>query len=77
VLAHVELDYLAEIRKDHDEVFVVTRVERVGRSSVTLSETIERSDGVVAASGKAVLVAWDMDARASRSLTAEERDSLS
>jgi acyl-CoA thioester hydrolase len=76
VLAHVELDYKAEVRKDHGFVEVVTRVSRVGRTSVTLEERIEHADGTVAASGRAVLVAWDIDARASRELTAEERSSF-
>ena len=77
VIAHVELDYHAEMRKDHEAVDVVTSVERVGRTSVTLAERIERLDGTVAASGRSVLVAWDMEARASRELTSDERASLS
>ena len=76
VIAHVELDYRAEVRKDHEAVDVVTRVARVGRTSVTLEERIERLDGTVAASGHAVLVAWDMEARESRELTPEERASI-
>ena len=76
VLAHVELDYRAEVRKDHDAVVVVTSVERVGRTSVTLSERIEHLDGSVAASGRAGLVAWDREARESRPHTADERASL-
>ena len=77
VLAHVELDYLSEVRKDHGAVVVVTSMERVGRTSVTLAERIEHLDGTVAASGRAVLVAWDMDARRARPLTDDERASLS
>jgi acyl-CoA thioester hydrolase len=76
VLAHVELDYKAEVRKDHEAVIVVTALERVGRTSVTLAERIEHLDGTVAASGRAVLVAWDLDARRSRELTDDERSSL-
>jgi acyl-CoA thioester hydrolase len=76
VLAHVELDYRSEIRKDHDAVDVVTRVDRVGRTSVTLEERIEHLDGTVAASGRSVLVAWDIEARQARELTPEERASL-
>jgi acyl-CoA thioester hydrolase len=76
VLAHVELDYRSEVRKDHDAVIVVTSVERVGRTSVTLAERIEHLDGTVAAEGRAVLVAWDMAARESRPLTDDERSSL-
>jgi acyl-CoA thioester hydrolase len=77
VLAHVELDYLNEIRKDHDAVCVVTGVERLGRTSVTLAERIELLDGTVAASGRSVLVAWDVEARSARELSPEERAGLS
>ena len=76
VLAHVELDYRAEVRRDHEAVCIVTRVDRVGRTSVTLEERIEHLDGTVAAAGKSVLVAWDMEERVPRELTPEERASL-
>jgi acyl-CoA thioester hydrolase len=76
VLAHVELDYLSEVRKDHAAVVVVTSLERLGTTSVTLAERIEHLDGTVAAEGRAVLVAWNMDTRQSRPLTDDERASL-
>ncbi len=76
VLVHVELDYRAEVRRDHDWVEVVSRVGRVGSKSVTIEERIERSDGVVATEGRSVLVAWDPDARTSRELSAREREAL-
>jgi acyl-CoA thioester hydrolase len=76
VLARVELDYRAEVRREHEHVDVVVRVAGLGRSSITLEHDIVRSDGVVAATGKSVLVAWDMDERRSRPLTDEERAAL-
>ena len=76
VLVHVELDYRAEVRRDHEWVEIVTRVGRVGSKSVTLEERIERSDGVVATEGRSVLVAWDPSARSSRELSAREREAL-
>jgi acyl-CoA thioester hydrolase len=76
VLVHVELDYRAEVRRDHEWVEIVTRVGRVGGKSVTLEERIERSDGVVATEGRSVLVAWDPSARSSRELSAGEREAL-
>ena len=57
-------------------VDVVTRVERVGPKSVTLAQRIVRADGIVAADGSSVLVAWDPQARGSRSLTDDERSAL-
>ena len=76
VLVHVELDYRAEVRHDHEWVEVVTRVGRVGSKSVTLEERIERSDGVLATEGRSVLVAWDPETRVSRELSARERSAL-
>jgi len=77
VLAHVDLDYHAEVRKDHGDVDVVARVTRVGTSSVVLEHEVRRPDGVVAASGKSVLVAWDPATRVKRVLTERERAALS
>jgi len=76
VLAHVELDYRHEVRMDHGSVVLITRVAAVGRTSITTEERMELPDGTVAAEGRAVLVAWDMEARRSRELSAEERSAL-
>jgi len=76
VLVRVELDYRREVRRDHGTVDVVTRVERVGSKSVTLVQQLVRADGVVAAEGSSVLVAWDPQARGSRVLTDDERTAL-
>ena len=76
VLVHVEVDYRAEVRRDHEWVEVVSRVGRVGSKSVTIEERIERSDGVVATESRSVLVAWDPSERVSRELSAAERSAL-
>lgn len=76
VLARVELDYRNEVRRDHGEVQVVTRIGKVGRSSVTVDNEIVLPDGTVAACGIAVLVAWDSDNRRSRVISDEERSRL-
>jgi acyl-CoA thioester hydrolase len=76
VLAHVDLDYHSEVRKDHGEVAVVVRVERVGTSSLTLRHEVRLLDGTVAASGATVLVAWDPAARGKRILSDAERAAL-
>ena len=77
VLVHIEIDYRAEVRKDHEWVEIVSRVGHIGTKSVRIDERIERSDGVVATEGHAVLVAWDLEARTSRALTDRERSALS
>ena len=76
VLVHVELDYRHEVRRDHGSVEVVTRVAAIGGRSVTTAEQIVLPDGTIAAEGKAVLVAWDVQARASRELSENERSAL-
>jgi acyl-CoA thioester hydrolase len=77
VLAHVDLDYHTEVRRDHGEVAIVVRVERVGTSSLTLRHEVQLLDGTIAASGKTVLVAWDPTARGKRLLSDAERAALS
>ena len=77
VLAHVDLDYHAEVRKDHREVEVVVRVAGVGTSSIQLEHEVRLPDGRVAASGKTVLVGWDPARRGKRALTPAELEALS
>lgn len=72
VLAHVDLDYHAEVRKDHGEVEVIVRLAHVGTSSLRLEHEVRLPDGTSAASGETVLVAWDPARRAKRALTEAE-----
>ena len=76
VLARVELDYRAEVRRDHGFVEVVVRIASVGRSSVVVEHEVVLPDGTVAAEGQSVLVAWDPEARGSRQLRDDERARL-
>ncbi len=76
VLAHVDLDYHAEVRKDHDEVEIAVRVAEVGRSSIRLEHDVRLPDGTVAASGKTILVAWDPVTRGKRMLSEFELAAL-
>ena len=72
MLVHVDLDYHAEVRKDHGEVEIVVRLEDVGRSSLRLEHEVKLPDGRTAASGKTVLVAWDPVRRGKRELSEAE-----
>ena len=76
VMVHVDLDYHAEVRKDHGEVEITARVGRVGTSSVELVHEVKLPDGTLAASGTSVLVAWDVTARTKRPLSEGERAAL-
>lgn len=72
VLAHVELDHHAEVRKDHGEVEIAVRLDGVGTSSLQLVHEVRLPDGRVAASGRTVLVAWDPASRGKRPLSEAE-----
>jgi acyl-CoA thioester hydrolase len=76
VLAHVDLDYHREVRKDHGEVVIVVRLAHVGTSSLRLEHEIRLPDERVAASGTTVLVAWDLSTRSKRPLSEAERSAL-
>jgi acyl-CoA thioester hydrolase len=76
VVVHVELDYHAEVRKDHGAVDILVHVSNVGTSSIELSHDISRPDGTLAASGRTVLVAWDPAIRGKRPLSEYELAAL-
>lgn len=77
VLAHVDLDYHSEVRKDHGEVEILVRLAEVGTSSLRLEHEVRLPDGQLAASGTTVLVAWDPAVRGKRTLSEAERTALS
>jgi acyl-CoA thioester hydrolase len=76
VLARVAIDFRNELRLEHDRVVVRCRLERIGTSSVTLSEEISTEDGRIAAEAEAVLVARDRETGRSRPITDAEREAL-
>ncbi|HEY6758559.1 MAG TPA: thioesterase family protein [Baekduia sp.] len=73
VVARTELDYLSEVRLADEWVEVHARIARVGTKSVTIENAIRRPDGVVAARGVTTMVAWDREARRSRTIGDAER----
>lgn len=75
VLARVEIDYLSPIVLADEAVRARFEVDRVGRSSLTLHETLSARDGRVVSRGRAVTVFWDAVAGATRQLTDAERRS--
>jgi acyl-CoA thioesterase FadM len=76
VLARIELDYRHEVRHADGSVDVITTVETIGRTSVTVANEIRRADGKLVAEGRAVMVAWDGEARRARALTDWEKQQL-
>ena len=76
MLVHASIDYRSEIRYGVREVVVRTHIADVGRSSVHFDQSVLTPDGEVAAEAKAVLVAWDAEARRSRPITDADRRAL-
>ncbi len=76
VLARVAIDFRNELRLEHEHVIVRCRLDRIGTSSLTLTEEIRTEDGRVAAEAEAVLVARDRESGRSRPLTVTEREAF-
>ena len=73
VLARVAIDFRRELTQADDIVVVSCAVERIGNSSITLSEQIRTLEGELAAEGEAVVVARDPETGRSRPLREAER----
>jgi acyl-CoA thioester hydrolase len=73
VLAHLEIDYRAELTQDDGEVIVRCGLERIGRASVRTREDIRKLDGSTSALAAAVIVPRDPDGGGSRPLSGDER----
>lgn len=76
VIAHVGIDFRAEVTQDDGEVVVSSEVTGHGRSSVRTREVVRKADGTVAAEGVAVLVPRSPDGSGSRPLTDAEQATL-
>ena len=76
VLARVAIDFRRELRLEDEEIVVSCTLQRIGNSSVTLSEEIRTREGELSAEGEAVLVARDRELGRSRPLTEAEREAF-
>lgn len=76
VIAHIEVDYLAEARLADEWVTARSRLLQVGSSSIRTRDEVVRPDGVVAVRAEAVSVITDRDAVQSRPFTDGERSAL-
>lgn len=76
IVAHTSIDFRRELRIGTKEVAVRVRVTELGRTSLTCEHEVLDAGGEVAATARAVLVAWDSEARRARPLTDEERGRL-
>ncbi|UCH27778.1 MAG: acyl-CoA thioesterase [Trueperaceae bacterium] len=74
ILAHLSIDFRRQVRFG-EAVSVLTAVERIGTSSLTLSHTVQ-SDGEVAADCRSVLVFFDYLSDRSRPIPEALRERL-
>jgi acyl-CoA thioester hydrolase len=74
ILASLYIDFRRQVRFD-ESVHVETRVERLGKSSITLTQTVFASDER-AADVRSTVVYFDYANAKSRELTPEMRESL-
>jgi acyl-CoA thioester hydrolase len=76
VLAHVDIDFQAELTQDDGRITVRCRIDRVGSSSIRTAEEILKLDGTTSAEARSVIVPRDPKAGRSRPLTDPEREAL-
>lgn len=76
VVAHIEVDYLAEARLVDEWVTARSRLLRIGNSSIRTQDEVVRPDGVVAVRAEAVSVITDREAVRSRPFSDDERAAL-
>jgi acyl-CoA thioester hydrolase len=75
VVVHLSVDFRREIRYPAEAVEVRTVVAEVGRTSITFDQQVSAA-GQLAATGRAVVVAWDEATRAGRPIGDDERARL-
>jgi len=76
ILAHIDVDYIRQIKLSDERVEIELWVERVGDKSFTIGSEMSHLGEVVAKS-KSVIVAFDYAKQKSRPLSDAERAALS
>ncbi|WP_414496135.1 acyl-CoA thioesterase [Stenotrophomonas maltophilia] len=74
ILRRYEIDFLQQIHAGR-EVRIETRIENIGRSSLSIVQQAFQHD-VLAASGRCVMVHFDYAANAAREIDATQRQAL-
>lgn len=75
ILRRYEIDFLQQIQPGH-EVRIETRIENIGRSSLSIVQQAFQFEALVA-SGRCVMVHFDYTTNTSRAIDAEQRRALS
>ena len=73
VLAHVEIDFLSELKQDDGAIVVRCAGASLGRASIRTREEIVKLDGTTSARAAAVIVPRDPTSGRSRALSERER----
>jgi acyl-CoA thioester hydrolase len=76
VVARIEIDFRAEVRREDRQVIVRIEVERVGTTSLTTRETILDLSRQLVAQARVVSVRWDSDRREPIPFSESERARL-
>lgn len=76
VMARLEIDYRAEVRREDGHVLVQIEVEQLGTTSMTTRETVFTPSRQVAAQARVVTVRWDADRRKPIAFSEAERARL-
>ena len=76
VVGRCSVNWIDEITLEMESVLVQCGVSELGRSSLTTSERILAEDGRVIVEAEFGLVLWDPTRRASREISASEREAL-
>ncbi len=74
ILAHISLDFLRQVRF-RDSVYVLTRIAKIGTTSVTLEQEVYGNDEV-SARARSVVVMFDYEAQKPTPITDEVRGQL-
>jgi acyl-CoA thioester hydrolase len=76
VVARVAADFRRELPRGPRELVVRTRIVEVGRSSISFAQELLGTDGEVAVTAEAVVVAFDLETRGARTISEEHRSRL-
>jgi acyl-CoA thioester hydrolase len=76
VVVRVEMDLLKELPLEQREATVTVELQRIGRTSLVLDESLLDADSKPIARSRTTIVRWDLERRIPRPVSPEERAAL-
>jgi acyl-CoA thioesterase FadM len=73
VVVRIEMDLVRELPVDQREATVTVEVQRIGRTSVVLDESLLDADSNTIARSRTTIVRWDKESRMPREVSLQER----